>query len=79
MTAITIIYIIAGILFIASLIFERKVTVLDLFLAIFILAIPVLNIILFAINGVVILHDRGIINMRNWRERLINFLNMRIK
>lgn len=79
MTAITIIYIIAGLLFIVSLIFERKVTVLDLCLAIFIVAIPVINVILFAINGVVILQDRGIINVHNWKERVINFLNMRIK
>ena len=43
-------YSIAFILFIISLIFEKRITILDLIIAVVILAIPVVNILMFTFN-----------------------------
>lgn len=72
-------YIIAAVLFIASLILERKIAVWELLIALLVLAIPYVNALAFIINLVMILDYRGIIYLRGIGHGIVNILNRRIK
>ncbi|MCZ2084816.1 MAG: hypothetical protein LC112_11140 [Flavobacteriales bacterium] len=58
-----------------SLIFEKKITVLDLLLAVVILAVPFLNVIMFLANCLKLFTDRN----KKLMENFVNLLNTRIK
>ena len=79
MSLILITYIAAAILFIIALFLERKISVLDLLIALIILAIPFLNAAFFLVNFIMILDQRGIIHLRGIGESIVEFLNKRIK
>ena len=79
MSSILITYIAAAILFIIALFLERKISVLDLLIALIILAIPFLNAAFFLVNFIMILDQRGIIHLRGIGESIVEFLNKRIK
>lgn len=79
MSLILISYIAATVLFIVSIFLERKISVLDLLIALFILAIPFLNVIAFLVNFVMILDSRGVISLRGIGQSIVDFLNKRIK
>lgn len=79
MSIILISYIAAVVLLIVSLFLERKISVLDLIVALVILAIPYFNAIAFLVNFVMILDHRGIIHLRGIGKNVVNFLNKRIK
>ena len=72
-TLIIISYSIAFILFIISLIFEKRITILDLIIAVVILAIPVVNILMFTFNVFKLFASKKTIG------KFTNFLNTRIK
>lgn len=74
-TLILISYSIAFILFIISLIFEKRITILDLIIAVIILAVPFLNVIMFACNCFKLIT----INNKKLVENIVNLLNTRIK
>lgn len=79
MSPILITYIAAAVLLIICLFLEWKITVLDLFIAGAILAIPFLNVALFLVNLIMILDHRGVIHLRGIGQSIIKFLNVRIK
>lgn len=79
MSLLLITYIAAAILFIIALFLERKISVLDLLIALIILAIPFLNAAFFLVNFIMILDQRGIIHLRGIGESIVKFLNKRIK
>ena len=79
MSLLLITYIAAAILFVIALFMERKISVLDLFIALIILAIPFLNVAFFLVNFIMILDQCGIINLRAIGESIVEFLNKRIK
>ena len=79
MSLILITYIAAAILFVIALFLERKISVLDLLIALIILAIPFLNAAFFLVNFIMILDQCGIINLRAIGESIVEFLNKRIK
>lgn len=79
MSPILISYIAAAVLLIVSLFLERKISVLDLLIALVILAIPYFNAVAFLVNFVMILDHRGIIHLRGIGKSIVNFLNLRIK
>lgn len=79
MSLILISYIAAAVLLIVSLFLERKISVLDLLIALIILAIPFLNAAFFLVNFIMILDQRGIIHLRGIGESIVEFLNKRIK
>ena len=79
MSLILISYIAAAVLLIVSLFLERKISVLDLLIALVILAIPFINVLAFLVNFVMVLDSRGIISLRGIGENIVNFLNKRIK
>lgn len=68
-------YSIAFILFIISLIFEKRITILDLIIAVVILAVPFLNVIMFSCNCFKLIT----INNKKLIENIVNLLNTRIK
>lgn len=72
-------YIAATVMLIVSLFMERKISVLDLLIALVILAIPFFNVVAFLVNFVMMLDSRGIISLRGMRKSIVNFLNLRIK
>ena len=79
MSLLLITYIAAAILFVIALFLERKISVLDLLIAMIILAIPFLNAVFFLVNFIMILDQCGIINLRAIGESIVEFLNKRIK
>lgn len=79
MSLLLITYIAAAILFVIALFLERKISVLDLLIALIILAIPFLNAAFFIVNFIMILDQRGIIYLRGIRKSIVEFLNKRIK
>lgn len=79
MSLLLITYIAAAILFVIALFMERKISVLDLLIALIILAIPFLNVAFFLVNFIMILDQCGIINLRAIGESIVEFLNKRIK
>ena len=68
-------YSIAFILFIISLIFEKRITILDLIIAVVILAVPFLNVIMFLANCLKLFTDQN----KKLMENFVNLLNTRIK
>ncbi len=79
MSLLLITYIAAAILFVIALFLERKISVLDLLIALIILAIPFLNVAFFLVNFIMIIDQRGIINLRGIGKSIVEFLNKRIK
>ena len=79
MNSILITYIASAVMLIVSLFMERKISVLDLLIALVILAIPFFNVLAFLVNFVMILDSRGIISLRGIWKSIVNFLNLRIK
>lgn len=72
-------YVISILLFITCLIVEKKITVLELLVAIIVLLIPILNVIILGYTILEILNRYGIINLKDWKNKIFNFLNYRIK
>ena len=78
MSLLLITYIASTVMLIVSLFMERKISVLDLLIALVILAIPFFNVVAFLVNFVMMLDSRGIISLRGIGENVVNFLNKRI-
>lgn len=79
MSLILITYIASTVMLIVSLFLERKISVLDLLIALVILAIPFFNVVAFMVNFVMILDSRAIISLRGIGKSIVEFLNKRIK